>query len=94
MAPENRRHIDNVRSILRDISSYGSLVGVVALVFYAGKLVERFDNSIAAQNEINITTKAELIAHANDISVLRDWKVATTQQPFTIIADTKEEKKP
>jgi hypothetical protein len=82
MAPENRRNVDNVRSIIRDVVSGGTFLGLIGLVFYAGQLVERFDNFCKAQTEINIDTNKRIISTTNDVSVLRDWKVASTQKPF------------
>jgi hypothetical protein len=89
MAPENRRNVDNVRSIVRDIVSGGTFLGLIGLVFYAGQLVERFDNFCKTQNEINIKTNERIIQTSNDVSVLRDWKVASTQQPFYKISGEK-----
>ena len=83
---ENRRNVDNIRSIIRDIVSGGTFLGLITLVFYAGQLVERFDNFCKAQNEINIKINERIISVLNDVSILRDWKVASTQKPFNVIA--------
>jgi hypothetical protein len=92
MAPENRRNVDNVRSIIRDVISGGSAVGMIGLVFYAGKLVDQLNTMQKDFEEYKIEQNVKMIGVRNDVSVLRDWKVASTRKPFVEIDDEKRSK--
>ena len=89
MAPENRRNVDGVRSIIRDIISGGSFIGMLGLVFYAGKLVDQLITLQKDFSDYKIETKLTITTLSNDVSVLRDWKVASTQRPFNKIEESK-----
>jgi hypothetical protein len=89
MAPEERRHVDNIRSIIRDIVSGGSFLGMIGLVFYAGQLVDQLSTLQKDFAEYKIENQVTLQLLKNDVSTLRDWKVASTRKPFNEIDDPK-----
>jgi hypothetical protein len=82
MSPENRRQVDNWRSIIRDILSGGTFLVLIGYVFYAGQLVEQLKKLNADFVEYKIIQNARIVPLENDISILRDWKVACTQVSF------------
>lgn len=89
MAPEERRHVDNIRSIIRDIISGGSFLGMIGLVFYAGQLVDQLATLQKDFAEYKIAENVKMIDMQNNVSILRDWKVASTRKPFNEIDDQK-----
>jgi hypothetical protein len=82
MSPENRRQVDNWRSIIRDILSGGTFLVLIGYVFYAGQLVEQLKTLRTDFSDYKIEQNIKLTLLENEYSVLRDWKVAMTQVAF------------
>jgi hypothetical protein len=77
----DRRHI-TAHEIFRDIISVSTLITIITTAVLIGMWIGKNDQKWEDQAMWNIEMKASHITLSNDVQVLKEWKVAKTQQNF------------
>lgn len=68
--------------IFRDCVSVGTLLTLLTATLLIGKWIGANDQKWAGQSDVNIEQKVTNTQLKNDVDILKQWKVASTQKPF------------